>query len=45
MTLVIQFLVYPDAWWPTHVYWVLALLYVMRNGGGLVSLDNVLLKK
>lgn len=42
MTLVIQFLVYPDAWWSVHVYWVLALLYIMRNGGGLISVDHYL---
>lgn len=45
MTLVIQFFVYPDAWWSVHVYWVLLLLYIMRNGGGLISVDNLLLKK
>ena len=45
MTLVIQFLVYPDAWWTVHVYWVLPLLYLMKHGGGKVSLDNLLLKR
>jgi putative oxidoreductase len=45
MTMVIQFFVYPDAWWSVHVYWTVALLYIMRNGGGLLSLDNILWKR
>lgn len=45
MTLVIQFFVYPDAWWTVHVYWVLPLLYLMKYGGGAVSLDKMLLNK
>jgi len=45
MTLVIQFFVYPDAWWTVHAFWVLILLYLMRNGGGLVSVDQLLFKK
>jgi len=45
MTLVIQFFVYPDAWWTVHAYWVLPLLYLMKNGGGKISLDNILFKK
>lgn len=45
MTLVIQFFVYPDAWWSVHVYWALMLLYLMRNGGGLISLDHIIFKK
>lgn len=42
MTLVIQFFVYPDAWWTVHVYWVLPLLYLMKYGGGEFSVDNLL---
>jgi putative oxidoreductase len=42
MTLVIQFFVYPDAWWTVHVYWVLPLLYLIKYGGGSISLDALL---
>ena len=45
MTLVIQFFVYPEAWWTVHVYWVLPLLYLMKNGGGKVSIDQLLCKR
>ncbi|EGG94119.1 putative integral membrane protein [gamma proteobacterium IMCC1989] len=45
MTMTIQFFVYPDAWWSVHVYWALILLYLMRNGGGLLSVDRLLLKR
>lgn len=38
MTLVIQFLVFPDAW-PTHILWAAALLYVLKDGPGKLSLD------
>jgi putative oxidoreductase len=42
MTLVIQFFVFPDAWWPVHSLWVaLALVLILRGGGGL-SLDRLL---
>ncbi|MEO0443101.1 MAG: DoxX family protein [Pseudomonadota bacterium] len=44
MTMVIQLFVYPDAWWATHVYWVLPLLYLAKNGGGKLSLDNIFCK-
>lgn len=45
MTLVIQFFVYPDAWWPEHSLWIgLALALVVR-GGGIVSLDTLLVRK
>ena len=45
MTLVIQFFVYPDAWWPEHSLWIgLALILVVR-GGGLASLDILLARK
>jgi putative oxidoreductase len=44
MTMTIQFFVYPDAWWTVHVFWTLMLLYVVRNGGGLVSVDRLLRK-
>jgi putative oxidoreductase len=45
MTMTIQFFVYPDAWWTTHVFWTLLLLYLLRNGGGLLSLDRLFFKK
>lgn len=44
MTLTIQLFVYPDAWWPEHSLWsALALILVVR-GGGLFSLDALLLR-
>lgn len=42
MTLVIQLLVYPDAW-PTHGTWAVALLLLLQQGGGRFSLDPLLL--
>ncbi len=44
MTLIIQFLVYPDAWWPVHSLWLGLLLVLLARGGGAWSLDRVLLK-
>lgn len=44
VTLVIQF-VEPAGWWAAHVYWVLLLVYLVRQGGGLVSVDRVLAGK
>ena len=42
MTLVIQLFVYSDAWWPEHSLWVgLALILILR-GGGILSLDALL---
>ncbi len=40
MTAVIQVFVYPDAW-PTHLTWVIAMLYLIGRGAGPVSLDHV----
>lgn len=40
MTAVIQIFVYPDAW-NVHVWWTIALLYLLRYGGGVFSLDRV----
>ncbi len=45
MTMTIQFFVYPDAWWSVHVFWSLLLIYIMRNGGGLLSIDHLVFKK
>lgn len=39
MTLVIQLLVYPDAW-STHGTWAVALLLLIGQGGGRLSLDR-----
>ena len=45
MTLVIQLFVYPEAWWPEHSLWVgLALILILR-GGGLLSLDALLVAR
>ncbi|MEW8083207.1 MAG: DoxX family protein [Candidatus Thiodiazotropha endolucinida] len=43
MTAVIQLFVYPDAW-NVHMWWALAMLYLIRHGGGLVSLDRLIWK-
>jgi putative oxidoreductase len=42
MTLVIQLLVYPDAFWPVHSLWFALLLVVLWRGGGGWSLDRLL---
>lgn len=39
MTLVIQILVYPDAW-PVHATWMTAQLYLIACGAGVISLDH-----
>lgn len=41
MTLVIQIIVYPDAW-PTHGLWVACFLALIAKGAGRVSLDRML---
>lgn len=41
MTLVIQFLVYPDNW-PEHLMWASILAYVLRNGPGTLSIDRLI---
>ena len=43
MTAVIQLFVYPEAW-TVHMWWALALLYLIRYGGGKVSADHFLWK-
>lgn len=45
MTLTIQFFVYPDAWWPEHSLWVAMALPLIVRGGGLFSLDALLVGK
>lgn len=42
MTLVIQFFVYPEAWWPVHSLWVALALVLIVRGGGIFSLDHLL---
>lgn len=45
MTLVIQILVYPDAWWPQHSLWLGLLLVILWRGGGAWSADRFVLDK
>ena len=42
MTLVIQFFVYPQAWWTTHILWVALATMLIVRGGGALSIDAVL---
>lgn len=44
MTLVIQFFVYPEAWWSVHLVWVALAGVLVSRGGGLLSLDAGLAK-
>nr|WP_137676732.1 DoxX family protein [Parerythrobacter lutipelagi] len=44
MTLVIQFFVFPEAWWPVHSLWAAMALVLIARGGGLISLDALALK-
>ncbi|OYW54410.1 MAG: DoxX family protein [Rhizobiales bacterium 17-65-6] len=44
MTLVIQFLVYPDAW-PTHGVWATCFLLLIARGPGAFSLDALLARR
>lgn len=41
MTLVIQFFVYPEAWWQTHIIWVALAGILVVRGGGMFSLDRM----
>lgn len=41
MVAVIQIFVYPNAW-GLHLLWAGLLLYLVRNGGGKISLDHLL---
>ncbi|MEO9468120.1 DoxX family protein [Parasphingorhabdus sp.] len=42
MTLVIQFFVYPEAWWQTHIIWVALAGILVVRGGGMFSIDRLL---
>ncbi|WP_151671382.1 DoxX family protein [Nitrincola schmidtii] len=44
MTAVIQFLVYPSAY-ALHGVWAVVLLYLMKNGAGVFSLDYLIHKR
>ena len=44
MTLVIQTFVYPDAY-VTHGLWAIALLYIILNGPGRLSLDHLIRRR
>lgn len=41
VTAVIQF-VSPEGWWGSHVYWMILLILLVRQGGGLVSVDRLI---
>lgn len=45
MTMVIQFFVYPEAWWSVHLIWVALALVLIVRGGGSLSLDALLTKR
>lgn len=45
MTLVIQFLVYPEAWWSQHSLWLGLLLVIVATGPGRLSLDYLLARR
>lgn len=42
MTLVIQFFVYPEAWWATHSLWVALAGMLIVRGGGALSIDAII---
>lgn len=44
MTIVIQFLVYPDAY-PTHGVWAAVLLFLVARGPGPLALDHLFSKR
>lgn len=43
ITLVIQIFVYPGAW-SVHLLWAGALIYLLKEGAGLISIDRLLNK-
>jgi putative oxidoreductase len=45
MTLVIQFFVYPEAWWGVHSLWLGILLVIFTRGPGAISVDAQLLNR
>ncbi|MCP5397506.1 MAG: DoxX family protein [Sphingomonadaceae bacterium] len=44
MTMVIQFFVYPEAWWSVHIVWAAMALVLISRGGGVFSLDALIAK-
>ena len=44
MTMVIQIFVFPQAWWPVHSLWLALALILVTQGGGLFSLDVLLVR-
>lgn len=44
MTLVIQIFVFPDAWWPVHSLWAAMAAILIVRGGGLFSIDALLVR-
>ncbi|HTN15108.1 MAG TPA: DoxX family protein [Sphingomonadaceae bacterium] len=44
MTLTIQIFVYPEAWWPTHSLWAAMCLVLLARGGGVFSMDALILR-
>jgi len=45
MTMVIQFFVYPEAWWQVHMIWTVMCLALIVRGGGMFAVDNFLARK
>ncbi len=41
MTLVIQFFVFPDAWWSVHIMWTALAAILIARGAGIFSVDTV----
>lgn len=44
MTLVIQFFVFPEAWWSVHLIWVAMAGVLLSRGGGIFSADAMIAK-
>lgn len=42
MTLVIQFFVFPEAWWTVHIIWAAMAAVLISRGGGLWSVDAII---
>ena len=45
MTMVIQFFVYPDAWFSAHMFWAAILFAVAVLGPGQISLDRLVFRR
>ncbi len=42
MTLVIQFFVFPEAWWTVHIIWAAMAAVLISRGGGRWSVDAII---